>query len=1768
VFQLPALIPGSYTVSLAAGALTDDEGQLLAAFSSQFTVDGPFTVSSVTPANGATLGVAPTELTVVLNDLVDPLTVAASDLVIGDGSLLVSGVAVQPDGATLVFQLPALVPGTYAVSLAAGAMADDEGQLLEAFSTQFTVLEPFTVSSVTPADGATLGAAPTELTVVLSDLVDPLTVAATDLVIGDGSLSASGVAVQPDGATLVFQLPALVPGTYAVSLAAGAVTDDEGQQLQAFSSSFTVDGPFTVSSVTPANEAILGAAPTQLTVVLNDLVDPLSVDVADLVIGDGSQLASGVAVQPDGATLVFQLPALVAGSYTVSLAAGALTDDEGQPLEAFSSGFEIDVTPPAITSSSLTAGSILSAGELAYTVTFSEPLNEGVLDASDIHLAGQLFGVQAASNFEYDADTFTLTVTYANLPEDAYALTLISGEVGPASLPSFTPCSCPLCRGLLETSAGGLQDIAGNPLAGGDFSVAFSVDATGSTPLELSRLEPLGSFINAVRGAPGLVNNTGDGDQFEFYVQAGQKLTALVAPSDPLATLTVEAVGMAGPIVAPGPGLPVLLPLTSITASGLATLRVKADRATTYELDVVVNALVESAVGDSSPGNSLALNDSVLDIGLGRLAVLGSSHPQQLPIGDLGAEPNDAIAQAVFSGVGWGHLSFTDSGQIGDNASLPSAPLDVDLVAVQLAAGDQIDIDVAASVGSSLDAVLRLFDASGQQVAVNDDVGASSDPHIEFLAPTGGAYYVGVSGFANLGYDPLVPGSGLGGSTGAYDLSIEVTPSASFNANLEPGETDIPDVDSYAVDWTGLPGKTVDIVLAGVDGTDFSGELLEILAADGTTVLATAAPNMGIPGGALVITNYVVGVGGIHFLRLTSSTPGDYSLTVMQGAAFESEPNDLLTEPLRQLLPGQVAVGFIGPQAPAGASAFSPGGAGGSLSLVSIPSTEPNNNIPLATPVPLGFNAGEDVAVDVTGSVSFSDVDYFKFTLNSGDVFGANISGGTLRLSLRDANGVELIGSSQDASSIYPDASPLPGGGSASLARVIDAPGEYFLRVSGSAANYDLNLRVFRPGLESQPVGSRQRLFLDFDGASVQRAAFGIGIGVATLSPLSEFLASWGLTALDENAVIDAIIAVVQESLSADIRALGGNGDFAASGMGGDFDIEILNSRDHADPFGEPHVSRVVVGGTVAEFGLSTIGRAQSIDIGNFETAESAVVLLDLLSGPASDSRSLNHYTLDPTASIVDLIGVGVGNIAAHEAAHLFGNFHTSRLNTTPRLTDEGGNLNIYVGLVGGVWGDGNEIDVDFGVDDYSVTEGFTGFENSMATIAYGLATALDPALVGPSVASISPTSGPQGSATISELVVSFNEPLLPLTAEDPLNFHLIVAGANGLLEDGGGDDVGIPLVPSYDGLQTVTLTVDESFTPLARGAYQLTISSNVQDVSGNALNSRNGPSSGSDHVHVFSVVPAGPNGDLFEIALQAGQRIVVTTQTPWDDLAGSPLSDLRPHLTLFNPAGAPVAADVGSFDGKNARLEFTSPDAGLYTLQIIGLSGGGEYVLDVELDVLAPERPADFDHDEDADGNDFLAWQRGFGMASGAEKSNGDADGDHDVDGSDLTIWTALFGTGAHSEGSLEMAVATAIAPAAGSVLNHADADQRAAALRPTRIDGAMSLGLSDAGAGSNADSIRSRLFGAATSSRVHSRFADATLGQFSARHELDRLLTAVDNALDSFSEVRHESWMTQVLDSDSVEDRSLDPLLVDESIVDYLLSSELADVLLHRRG
>lgn len=87
-----------------------------------------------------------------------------------------------------------------------------------------------------------------------------------------------------------------------------------------------------------------------------------------------------------------------------------------------------------------------------------------------------------------------------------------------------------------------------------------------------------------------------------------------------------------------------------------------------------------------------------------------------------------------------------------------------------------------------------------------------------------------------------------------------------------------------------------------------------------------------------------------------------------------------------------------------------------------------------------------------------------------------------------------------------------------------------------------------------------------------------------------------------------------------------------------------------------------------------------------------------------------------------------------------------------------------------------------------------------------------------------------------------------------------------------------------------------------------------------------------------------------------------------------------------------------GAINGNVATIYAMSTNNGLQAFQLT-------------LDPVVGDN-ADFDGSGTVDGNDFLTWQRGFGLTGQPNRSTGDANGDGNVNAADLTIWKGQFGT------------------------------------------------------------------------------------------------------------------------------------------------------------
>ncbi|MCA9193720.1 MAG: M36 family metallopeptidase [Planctomycetales bacterium] len=139
---------------------------------------------------------------------------------------------------------------------------------------------------------------------------------------------------------------------------------------------------------------------------------------------------------------------------------------------------------------------------------------------------------------------------------------------------------------------------------------------------------------------------------------------------------------------------------------------------------------------------------------------------------------------------------------------------------------------------------------------------------------------------------------------------------------------------------------------------------------------------------------------------------------------------------------------------------------------------------------------------------------------------------------------------------------------------------------------------------------------------------------------------------------------------------------------------------------------------------------------------------------------------------------------------------------------------------------------------------------------------------------------------------------------------------------------------------------------------------------------------------------------DRYQIHLDAGREITLVTTTPFDAAGHAVPSNLDPELTILDPNGNPVASDLnGAGDGKNARLVYTAPVTGNYSIIITATTGQGEYSLEYLLTPIpVVESTAIFYNGSsfDSGGNDDLAmatdksaYRAGSGVATYANYTN-----------------------------------------------------------------------------------------------------------------------------------------------------------------------------------
>ena len=191
------------------------------------------------------------------------------------------------------------------------------------------------------------------------------------------------------------------------------------------------------------------------------------------------------------------------------------------------------------------------------------------------------------------------------------------------------------------------------------------------------------------------------------------------------------------------------------------------------------------------------------------------------------------------------------SGDIGMDAGLVVGDADVDLYTFTPATTGAYDLRTGTSEEGSADTVLRLFDAGGTQLGLDDNADATTTAsYLRADLTAGTTYYLGVSGSGNSTYDPIAgTGTTDATTTGLYTLSVSAAtlPAITVASPAAVAPTAAGTSLSFAVslDQASATAVTVDYATAdgtAVAGTDYTATAGTLTIPAGQTSATVAVP--------------------------------------------------------------------------------------------------------------------------------------------------------------------------------------------------------------------------------------------------------------------------------------------------------------------------------------------------------------------------------------------------------------------------------------------------------------------------------------------------------------------------------------------------------------------------------------------------------------------------------------------------------------------------------------------------------------------------------------------------------------------------------------------------------------------------------------------------------------------------------------------------------------------------------------------------------------
>jgi RHS repeat-associated protein len=410
-------------------------------------------VSVASPVSYATGVPTNSQIQLEFSEPIDPLTVTSTTFELipsGTNTYAPGTIAVSSNGLTATFTptTPFYPSASYLV-IASNGITDVAGNPLQYYETYFytgpnsDTTSP-TVTLVSPANGETGTPVNIRVDVNVSTVLSGTSVGSGTVTLSAGGVSVPGtVSLSSSGTTLSFVSTSLLSPSTTYTVSVSGATDEAGNVITPYTSTFTTGTSNTANTTTPAVASMSPAAyatgvsvSSPIVLTFNEPIDFTTVSTTTVpvsVSGFSGDLAGTYSLDSTGKILTFTpaTPLPANSTVFVQITYNGIADLSGNLSSSYESYFYTGsgstTTGPTVVSVAPQNGATGIGTNAAVVLTFSESLNSSTVTSSNIGIL--VNGTPLVPSISISADNRTVTVNPYGVAASATVSVLVSNGV-------------------------------------------------------------------------------------------------------------------------------------------------------------------------------------------------------------------------------------------------------------------------------------------------------------------------------------------------------------------------------------------------------------------------------------------------------------------------------------------------------------------------------------------------------------------------------------------------------------------------------------------------------------------------------------------------------------------------------------------------------------------------------------------------------------------------------------------------------------------------------------------------------------------------------------------------------------------------------------------------------------------------------------------------------------------------------------------------------------------------------------------------------------------------------------------------------------------------------------------------------------------------------------------------------------------------------------------------------------------------------------------